>query len=691
MFKAAVAILAVSLSAYAQTPAPAQNQANAPKVDRASSYYHYALAHMYAELASAYGGRGGYLDKAIDNYKEAIAADPDTPMLTEELSELYIASGRLREAQSDAEEALRKNPNDIAARRLLARVFTSQIGDQQRNRIDQSMLAKAIEQYQKISEMDPKDADALVMIGRLQKVAQNSVEAEKAYKKALEIDPNNEDALTGLALVYGDLGNTKEAASMLQQLADKNPSAKALRALAGTYEQMKEYALAAKSLQRALQLDPTDAADLKHAMADDLMRAKQYQEALNAYEELVADEPTDANAYLNMSRIYREMHDINKARQMSDKAKAIDPQNIEIRYNEIGILEAEGKPTEAIDAMRALAATTERRTYNQREKAVRAELLEDLASMYAGADQTDQAVDSYRQAMEVNPDEGPKVEAMIMDTYRAGKEFQKAEQESEAAVKKYPDDTAVHAGRAMVLAEMGKTDAAVAEVKKYLGPGADKTAKNGDKNGKADRAYYRELAQIYDKGRKFDDEMKALDQAEKLSNTDEEKMDIWFMRGAMYEKMKKNDAAEAEFRKILQLRPDFAGALNYLGYMLADRGVRLNEALDMINKAVEQEPANGAYLDSLGWVYYKMGRLSEAEENIRKALEATPRDATVHDHMGDVLMKESKVKEAVAQWEISLKEWNNSSPADLEPAEVAKVKTKLDGAKVRLAKEAGKQ
>ena len=111
---------------------------------------------MYAELASTYGARGGYLDKAIDNYKEAITADPDSPVLTEELSELYIGSGRLREAQTDAEEALKKNPNDLAAHRLLARVFTSQIGDQQRNRIDESMVKKAIEQYQKISELDPE-------------------------------------------------------------------------------------------------------------------------------------------------------------------------------------------------------------------------------------------------------------------------------------------------------------------------------------------------------------------------------------------------------------------------------------------------------------------------------------------------------------------------------------------------------
>ncbi len=696
MFKAAMAmagaVFVSGLAAVAQTPAGASD-ASQPKVDRASSYYHYALAHMYAELASAYGGRGGYIDKAIDNYKAAIKADPTTPMLTEELSELYFAAGRQRQAQSDAEEALRANPNDIAALRLLARVYTQQIGgDQQHQRIDNDMLNKAIDTYQKISKLDPKDVDSLVMLGRLEKVAQNSNEAEKAYKQVLAIDPDNEDALTGLAMVYGDLGNTQEAAAILKKMSDKNPSPRSLRALAATYEQMKEYDLAAQALQKALELNPPDAGDLKHALAEDQMRAKQYQAAIATYQDLVSDDPTDAQAYLEMSRIYRETHDIKNARAMSDKAKAIDPSNLEIRYNEIGLLQAEGRANDALQAMKDLAASTERRTYNQRERALRSDLLEELANMYANLDQIDPAVQALHQAAQVNPDEAPKIEAMIMDTYRQGKEFKSAEEEADSALKQFPDDPAVHAGHAMLLADMGKTDPAVAEIKKYLGPGAKSSApsasgKPGKAAGSPDRQYYRDLAQIYDKGRKWDDETKALDQMEKLSQTDEEKMDVWFMRGAMYEKMKKLEPAEAEFRKILQVKPDFAGALNYLGYMLADRGVQLNEALDMINKAVEEDPSNGAYLDSLGWVYFKLGRLQDAEDNIRKALETMPHDATVHDHLGDVLMKESKVKEAVAQWEASLAEWNRSSPADLEPADVAKLKTKLDGAKVRLAKE----
>jgi tetratricopeptide (TPR) repeat protein len=671
IYKAAAAVLAMGAAAFGQTPAPADS----PKPgDRAAAYYHYTLAHMYAELASAYGNRNDYLNKAIDNYKDAIKADPNTPALTEELSELYIASGRLREAQTDAEDALKKNPSDVSARRLLAHVFTRQIGDSQQNKIDESMLHKAIEQYQKIAELDPKDTDSLVMLGRLQKVAQNSVEAEKAYKQALAQEPDNEDALTGLALVYADLGNNAQAAEILKKLAEKNPSARSLRALASAYEQMKEFAMAAQTLSNALELSPPDAAELKHEMAQDYFFARNYDAALKAYQSLVDDEPSDAESYLQMSQVYVAMKNYTKAREMSNKALSIDPARIDIRFNEVSILEAEGKLPEAIQTLKDMLSSTAKGSYNQADKRVRIGLLEKLAALESSADRTDAAVDDLRQMATLDPDLAPRIETSIILTLINGKEHSKAEQEADAAVKKYPDDRSIHTEHAMVIADMGKIDPAAAEIKKLL-------------DGKNDVETYLNLARVYDKGRKFEEETKAIDQAEKLASSKDEKINVWFTRGAMFEKTKKEAPAEAEFRKVLELDPDNIATLNYLGYMLADRNTKLNDALQYITKAVDQDPNNGAYLDSLGWVYFKLGRLPEAEENLRRAVASTPRDATVHDHLGDVLMRESKLREAVAQWEISFKEWNLSPPSELEPAEMAKVKSKLDSAKVRLAKE----
>jgi tetratricopeptide (TPR) repeat protein len=159
------------------------------------------------------------------------------------------------------------------------------------------------------------------------------------------------------------------------------------------------------------------------------------------------------------------------------------------------------------------------------------------------------------------------------------------------------------------------------------------------------------------------------------------------MRGAMYEKMKKYDEAEAEFRKVLEKNPDNSSALNYLGYMLADRGVRLDEAQKMISRALELDPDNGAYLDSLGWVYFRQNKLEEAENYLKRSLEFIKNDPTVHDHLGDVYFKQGRLKEAVTQWQASLKQWESNAPADIDPEQVAKITKKLESARVRLARE----
>jgi tetratricopeptide (TPR) repeat protein len=232
----------------------------------------------------------------------------------------------------------------------------------------------------------------------------------------------------------------------------------------------------------------------------------------------------------------------------------------------------------------------------------------------------------------------------------------------------------LRAVRASLLAETGKTNEAAAELRSLL-------------DGKNDRETYITLAQIYEKAKNYPEMAKAVDAADKLSESKEDKESIAFMRGAMFEKMKNFDAAEAEFRKVIDANPKNASALNYLGYMLADRNVRLSEALKLIREAVDLDPNNGAYLDSLGWVYFRMGDLEQAETYLRRAIERFSKDPTVHDHLGDVYFRQGRTKDAIAQWERSLEEWRHAAPSESDQTEIAKVQKKLEGAKVRLAKE----
>src|SRR5579863_8404702 len=451
----------VQQAAFAQQaapPAPTPAQSDS----KATAYHQYSLGHLYAEMAAAYGNRGEYFSKAADAYRAALKADPSATFIAEELSDLYIQSGRLREAVLDAEDALKQNPNDLNSRRLLARIYTHLIGDSQTNQIDSDMVKKAIEQYQKITEADPKDIDSWIMLGRLQKALMNSTEAMAAYKKALELDADNEDAMTGLATVYADLGDNKAAAEMLRKVAEKDPNPRSLTSLASVYEQLKDYSLAAEMLRRALDQQPGNT-DLKHALAEDLLLSDQLDDALKLYKDAVAEDPKDEHSQLRISQIYRQKRDFAKAREAADKAKEMAPDDLEVQFNDVNLLEAEGKIPDAIKTLKGILEATGKKSYSASEKSSRSFLLQTLAELQRTVEQYNSAIDTFRQLAELDPDSGAKIQAEIIETYREAKEYPKAESEMDAAVKKYPNDRFITTARASVLSDLGKTDQAVAE------------------------------------------------------------------------------------------------------------------------------------------------------------------------------------------------------------------------------------
>ncbi|MGH9610329.1 MAG: tetratricopeptide repeat protein, partial [Bryobacteraceae bacterium] len=288
------------------------------------------------------------------------------------------------------------------------------------------------------------------------------------------------------------------------------------------------------------------------------------------------------------------------------------------------------------------------------------------------------AVGAFRQIAATDPDLTAHADAQIIDTYRMAKDFKHAQQVSDEAEKKFPDNRTLHEVRAQLFSDQGKTDQAIGEMKKLL-------------NGKDDRQIYLAMADVYRQAKDYKNMGAVLDSAEKLSPTNKLKAGVLFVRGDMYEREKKYDQAEKSFRKLLAIDsktdPTYASTLNYLGYMLADRGVRLEEAQRLIKEAVKLDPDNYAFLDSLGWVYYRLNRLPEAEHELARSVKLFSKDPTIHDHLGDVYFKQGKIQQAIAQWKSSLQDITKANSADLEPNEKAKVKKKLETARVKLAKE----
>lgn len=646
--------------------------ANPPANNEAGAYYNFAMGRLYTELAGTYGNRSDYVSKAIEHYQAALKLDPSADMILEELTDLYIQSGRLRDAVTEAQDLIKQNPDNLQAHRMLGRIYTRMIGDTQQGRINEEMLRRATEQYQQITQKDPSDAESWVILGRLDRVANDSPGAENAFNQALKADPKNGDALVGLAMMYMDQGDSKRAIDKLKSATDQNPDEQTLAALAKAYRDTRDYKDAAETMKRALAIDPSDDR-LQRMLAEDLLASNQYDDALKIYQGLASDDPQDAESLFRMAEIYRVRREFDKAQDALTKAKAADPDNLDIRDEEVKLLEAQGKDKEAITALKSLLTDTERKTYSPAQTANRAMFLQELGALYRNAGQYQQAVDTFRQISVLDSDSSPRVSVMIIDTYRAAKDYDNAKREADAAVQKYPQDRMVHLAHASLLADMGNIDQAATEVRGLL-------------DGKNDVQTQLALAEVYEKGKRFTDMGKALDDAAKLSPSKDDEETIHFMRGAMHERLKKYDAAEAEFRKVLEIDPDNAGAMNYLGYMLADRDVRLDEAYGLIKKALDLDPQNGAYMDSLGWVYFRQDKLNEAEDLLVRALERE-QDPTVHDHLGDVYLKLGKTKDAINQWQASLKGFQTADQSDKDPEEVARIMKKLENARVRLAKE----
>ena len=196
------------------------------------------------------------------------------------------------------------------------------------------------------------------------------------------------------------------------------------------------------------------------------------------------------------------------------------------------------------------------------------------------------------------------------------------------------------------------------------------------------------IAQVYERGRRYKEAEEAARTAEALPGQPRDKAMVWFLLGAIYERQKFFDRAEEEFKKVLAVDPKNAPVLNYYGYMLADRGIRLEEAQALVERALKEDPYNGAYLDSLGWVLYKQNRLADAEAALRKAVQRESHDATIHSHLGDVLAKSGRNDLAAAEWEKSLVEWRRSLPADIENDKIAELEKKLSQNKHRVAQKA---
>lgn len=232
-----------------------------------------------------------------------------------------------------------------------------------------------------------------------------------------------------------------------------------------------------------------------------------------------------------------------------------------------------------------------------------------------------------------------------------------------AAYNRIPrDDPAFHSaelGRAEALRLSGRVDAAIEVLQQLSESHAEQSA------------VHVALGDVFRRLSRYDEAGEAYDRALSLyDEPDQAQWSLFYMRGITHERMDRWDLAEADFRKALELNPDQPQVLNYLGYSLVEMQVNLDEALNMIERAVKARPNDGYITDSLGWVLYRLGRFDEAVGHMERAAELTPVDPIVNDHLGDVYWSVGRKREAEFQW-------NRAMSFDPEEEDGERIRRKL--------------
>lgn len=671
-------VLAICLCA---TGAAAQSSSNddsassateysqADQAKRAEAYTDFMIGHL-AERQFETTGKPEEAQEAVDYYKKALALDSDAS-ITERLAEVYAAMERTTDAIRTAKQALQQDADNLAAHRLLAHIYIRQLGNASSETNQGDVIAAAVEQLQAVERLDASDLESQLWLAHLYGFENKPDLAEQELKKILTHSPDNPGALGQLSQLYLDEGHPEQAIALLKDAVESSQDADLYDLLGDAYTKTHDSGKAEAAYEQAVKMDPDEASHRK-GLAQAYLSGENYGKALAQYEKLSQMEPDNAENYLRISQIYRHMNELDKSQTALEQAKKYAPDNVEILYNEALLDEAQARYKDAIQVLSdTIAGIKAQQAQGQPGPRSLAILYEQLGMAHRGAGDYASAERTFQEMQELGPASKRRGELLLIDTYRASGDIKAALAEAQKARSASGSDESLGVTYAMLLGDNNQTEDA-AKVLRGL-------------PGQSQRDTYLDLAQVEERGKRYTEAEKDASKALELSKDSGDEESASFMLGAIYDDQKRYNEAEKMFRKSLDLNPHDAMVLNYYGYMLADRGIRLDEAISLIHKAVDEDPQNGAYLDSLGWAYFKQGNIPEAEKYLQQAVAHDGDDPTILGHLGDVYAKTGQSERAEQVWQKALERWQKALPADYKPEKVAELHSKLKNLKSRVA------
>ena len=659
-----VAVLGASapLVAAGQTrqAAPRQQATSpTPAPDRtADAYAQFLQAHVLADESKT--------EEAIAAYRRAIALDPTSATIPAELAELFFGENRPVDAQGAAEQALKVDDTNKQAHRVLGQVHAGLAGNAPDTRAgraqQQEQVTSAIEHLEKSLETPAKltDIDVRALLSRLYVAAEQFDKAIPLLADIVKEAPAWRDGPSLLMEAYTGAGKTREAVTWLEESAPDNPQLYA--SLAASYARERRWVDAVSTYDLALKASPRSF-DLRVNLAAVLMNTGSRADLLRGRDllrEALAMNANDERALLLLSQFERRAGDAAAAETAARKVIAVNARNPRGYFVLSEALEEQKKFQGVVDAL-APAVAQFRGTANG--AFALGSLLPHLGFAYQELGQYDKAIQTFEDARKLAPNDG----AMIMYLVRAqmaAKNYTAAVDTVRVARVQSPDDLRLASLEATALRRGGKVDQGVAAMEEFFRRTQD------------DPDAYVAMSQVYTDANRGAQAVKVLQDAQSKFPAE---TGIAFELGTVLDRQRKFAESEVVFRQLLSKEPDNAPALNYFGYMLAERGERLNESVDYIKRALAIDPDNGSYLDSIGWAYFKDGKLDLALEHLQRAAQMLATNSLVQDHYAGVLFRVGRYDDAIAAWTKALS-------GDLDSVDRGDIDKKIRGAKQKLPK-----
>jgi tetratricopeptide (TPR) repeat protein len=582
----------------------------------------------------------GRFREALDLYRRVIEALPEDAVVRYEYGQLLRDLNVPEEANKQAREAVRLDPSLAEAHRLLGNLELAA------SEKDPTRLDRAITELKTAHQLVPSDVSTSAALARAYLSHGQPGEAARLLDDVPET--RSQPALMRLAAeARARSGRQRDAEALYLALRENDPSDRQVTAaLVDLYEEADRMD-DALGLLRDLEVKEPENAAVSERITIDLARAGRFVEAEKRARELAASRPENRSVRRLLAQILFEKGDAATAQKIMRDLLSSDAEDETTRRALVEVL-VQDRKFEA-----ALPLIEESRKRAPADPKTRAEAWPTVEAGYIAFVQ--KKFDEARKQLE------PVALTATGGTARATRILLGIARETED----FPAGLAWARAAAAAQPENPEWAAAVAEFQIRTGD-----RKAGDER-LSQLAASKDVERILgsaDAYARLKDFPAAVRVARRAVTQFPDSTEALFRLGSSLERAGQTAEAEKVFSDLLASKPNDAATQNYLGYMWADHGTNLDRARDLLEKAVAREPRNGAFQDSLGWVYFRLGRLGDAESHLLAAHHGDPDDPTIEEHLGDLSEKKGDIAAAIAHYERAL---------TLKPDEPEKIRQKL--------------